>query len=1240
MVLRSFDSHGLTHSGRARPASMQRQFVLNPITALEFFTSSHDGRVYVLAGEDNRLKIYDVESSALCGELEVFPAQSIHGIRVAAGAPARRRILIWGGYSVTVLLAEAVESRISGDVDCTAPKSAVVEAKAPDWIFEGALSPYGTDDLVLLTAHNELIEARFHEEQGSLDFAGIHSPSRPILYSGNLLWEAPDSILVAAGTVFGEIVVWKYHAGSTGDGPGCEILFVFSGHEGSIFGVHISPIFQLETGESLRLLASCSDDRTIRIWDITDARDLSRSTHDEYSRKILAARQTGFGDSIDSTLQENTSARCLAVAMGHISRIWQVQFRIEKDCKEASSNIELWSFGEDATAQRWSLSLGATQSPASDATTHKKAMNEVPTRTGGQLKNQGSYASHSGKNLWSHAITRNDSRQLLILTGGSDGNISIIGNGQMPSTERILDDIPPAPIEAKREHDATHLTGLASIEENSNTQSPILHGDDAAIAEDEIPQSKPKTKTKKPKVKKFKDFFNRYAFLADGRLLAVTKAGRFFIGGSDSEPSWSELSLPETFSGTSFSYAVVSSSPSASAAFVGTAEGHILAYQTSDSLGLRYLAKVHGKVSDIFLLSNPPAEEPATNTNKATGGLDARTSGGTLSLLVTVLGSESAAIIRLNSSGDAIETKETAVHLEKGFVATSAALAADTLILGSRNGIISILQPSGDGSFEPRCSVKNQVKDCITSINVLPPKPGGSANAFLATSRDGKYRIYNIQRDEETVEALLVHETSPPFGPMIEGARFNTNRNGSIDLILYGFRSTKFVVWNEAQRREVAAVDCGGGHRTYAFSPLPGHPDGFRLAWTQASQLFFFSQTHAAHGILKSGGHGRELKAISASGDFVATAAEDTAIRLWNYDSHQERLGKALQCLAVMENHTAGIQSMKWYRQSHLFSSAGNKEFFVWRISHLESAYQGLAVKCEAAYPDRTEDIDLRIMDFDVHCLNEDKLDSGDPTFFISMALSNSTLLTYTYSEKSGFALIARGTYTGACMTQLRFIHVDGAAIQTLTAATDGHITLWETKLSPLSQEAETTRTSVSRLHQSTIKSLDLRRARAAADPASRAPSCLVATGGDDDALGVMHLAWDEAAGRYTVASKAVVRSAHAAAVTGLAILDAAAGGDDDDDDAVVVTSSNDQRVRRWRVAGWRARGQQRPRVALLDNRYSSIADAGDLEALGGGRFAVGGVGLEVWHVGGEAQKAGGLITMRKDVMTSQTRDG
>jgi len=133
----------------------------------------------------------------------------------------------------------------------------------------------------------------------------------------------------------------------------------------------------------------------------------------------------------------------------------------------------------------------------------------------------------------------------------------------------------------------------------------------------------------------------------------------------------------------------------------------------------------------------------------------------------------------------------------------------------------------------------------------------------------------------------------------------------------------------------------------------------------------------------------------------------------------------------------------------------------------------------------------------------------------------------------------------------------------------------------------------------------------------SKGRGWLIVTGGDDNALGFLDLAWDEPRdprneGEYVVLGRYRVRDAHAAAVTGLCVVNAEEAGESGLV-AEVATVSNDQRVKLWRAE--RRTGPGGIKVALVDNRYSSVADAGDLELVEPGKLMVGGVGMEIWDV-------------------------
>ena len=180
----------------------------------------------------------------------------------------------------------------------------------------------------LITAHNDLLVVGSERQDGSEERYSVIRPQtsglKSILYSSHLCWKNGEELLVASGFVTGEVIVWSASTNPEKSRlTGCQLHYVLRGHEGSVFGVQISHLLDFGTGP-IRLLCSCSDDRTICVWDITSA---------------------------DASIPSNDSdPNCVAKAMGHGSRIWSVQF-VDK----IGETPDLLSFGEDGTAQIWQL---------------------------------------------------------------------------------------------------------------------------------------------------------------------------------------------------------------------------------------------------------------------------------------------------------------------------------------------------------------------------------------------------------------------------------------------------------------------------------------------------------------------------------------------------------------------------------------------------------------------------------------------------------------------------------------------------------------------------------------------------------------------------------------------------------------------------------------------------------------------------------------------------------------------
>ncbi|KAF7548278.1 hypothetical protein G7046_g8736 [Stylonectria norvegica] len=992
----------------------------------------------------------------------------------------------------------------------------MARAVAEDWIYDGALSPFDNTKAVLATAHNEVVQVEYDEVSGTLRLDKVVvSPSRPMLYTANLTWLARDTVLVAGGTVFGDILVWKCHLARGVP----ELLAELVGHEGSIFGVHLSDELTLGDGSTVRLLASCSDDRTVRIWDVTEGRE-----GESAKREVGAPRETGFG----TRATEKEGA--VAVVMGHASRIWGVKFAVPEGGVLGAGGMSVYSFGEDATTQRWQLDIDTSLKDGSEA---------VTTKTSWSLTHQETLSLHDGKHLWSHALLSRDG-QLLIATGGADGKISLITE---PSSRGSSNSFPNTP------HRAHGLTTLSLDDILTTLPAPL-----AATTRRET--------------------FNRLDFITPDQILATTTLGRLLLGTFSPELEVRELEIDSGVA-EDWEPCYVLRKIGHGKALLGATTGSL--YHYSNEKGISRVCTLPGKIVDITCLTGSDDSDD-----------------GSVDVLVNVHGVSNPHCLTLDNRTGAIQKKTDIRGIDSRFVPVSAAkVRGDLLAIGSRHGWLSILRRTDD-EYRPVLNSAPRTGNAITAIVALPARQGSAATApyFLTTSRDGKYRIFEIEDDGKDIHLHLRHETSPPFGPMIEGAWFT--EDVSPELIIYGFRSKHLVIWNETRQEELAAVDCGGAHRAFALTRDTANSKTLRFAFTKASKLSVYSKHGAAHRPLKRGIHGREIRSLSTNSRYVATGAEDTSIRIWEYQKKQGPVKeRELRCLASMNMHIAGIQHIQWLGEEYLFSSAGNEEFLVWRVRRLDASYGGLAVMCEAVFDDKSVDKDLRIMDFDVY-----RIGNGG-NILVTMALSNSALKTYRYTPGHGFQLLAQMSYTGACLTQVRHLGVDENGASVLTASTDGHLATWEVDLN-LDGITSHTLVQVAPVHQSCIKSLDLR-------PTSDGYQVL--TGGDDNALGVTAITPlpenegdDAITRRYTVSSRGIVRKAHAAAINGVVLVQRR-------EQTLGVSVSNDQRVKVWEIGS--------DKVRLLEDAYSGVADAGDVGVLGGDgcKVIVGGVGVEVWSL-------------------------
>lgn len=519
------------------------------------------------------------------------------------------------------------------------------------------------------------------------------------------------------------------------------------------------------------------------------------------------------------------------------------------------------------------------------------------------------------------------------------------------------------------------------------------------------------------------DSFKSYAWVSDVEFLTTTDQGHILLGSlqdtnqlptqgfenrdSSLVVSWERLTHLDHLK----SYCLATSVEEDGMAFLSGTEGTIYLYQHCGR-SISPLITLPRKISGLF----------AQALDQRTDPLQPLSSLSHIGMVASCLGSTTAnaIILVVNPSGPEESrysiVREITLILPSNFIVTSGGFAClqKLVVLGSRDGALALYDFSPFSDDETGIVVSCCVRyvhgeEAVTAIKNVPlawPAADTSSGYVLTTGRDGRYAVHQwnlepaLQASKLTLETVLVG--SPSFGPNIEGAAFQPSTQ---ELLLWGFRSKHFVVWNHTERREVMAIECGGTHRSWSFSPgLKNLGSRMSLVWTKASTCYIDSRPRASHGVLQDGGHGREIKAMAISlskyddggvcSRLVATGAEDTAIRIFSYKGlNSDVKGSSLQCIGTFAKHTAGLQQLQWSKAGHyLFSAAGCEEFYIWRVQPLPLF--GIGVVCDARCPVKSDSADLRIMDFDVVDIRGEGKESAKikHRFLITMVYSDSSL--------------------------------------------------------------------------------------------------------------------------------------------------------------------------------------------------------------------------------------------------------
>ncbi|KAJ1111028.1 hypothetical protein NDU88_008366 [Pleurodeles waltl] len=278
--------------------AMESLLLLSPIAALEFVGD------HLLSGEGPVLNVYSLKQKRTRTprhSQSVLRSHYIHGIKQCGLLPAKTEgvlLAVFGGKGLTVI-------QLYIDDDEVNLKEVSGFHELPDWIWDLQWLKGGVDVtlyLALALGHNSVA---LYDYMGHKILREVHCSEKCILYSAHFVGDYWNELLLVAGTVFNELVVW--HMNDPVDGQGTiKPRRRIDGHKGVIFSICYL--------ESKGILASASDDRSLRLWKVGDLRGAE------------------------------TPVQCLLVLYGHQSRVWSVKLLHDY----------ILSIGEDSACIVWS----------------------------------------------------------------------------------------------------------------------------------------------------------------------------------------------------------------------------------------------------------------------------------------------------------------------------------------------------------------------------------------------------------------------------------------------------------------------------------------------------------------------------------------------------------------------------------------------------------------------------------------------------------------------------------------------------------------------------------------------------------------------------------------------------------------------------------------------------------------------------------------------------------------------
>ncbi|XP_014662156.1 PREDICTED: WD repeat-containing protein 6-like [Priapulus caudatus] len=1193
----------------------------------------------ILAGEGSSLNSYGLTTGTPLDSLKVLKAANIYGIK-----PGKRFLCVYGQKCIGI-----VESACA-DVNSRWRKVGS-DYEFEDWILDVCWlnDQECCGELAVALAHNVVLHWDCLSET---ILTRVYCEENCILYSAKLVGHCWTDLVVAAGTVYNEVLLWNTRV--TGGERKNSVMHRLTGHKGVIFDIDVSV--------ATSRLCSVSDDRSIRVYTYTGA--LSR-LHDArfhllgvfyghrarvWRARLLRHHLVSVGEDAACVVWDY-GGRAVQRYEGHRGRcVWSLAIN--------AAETVIVTGGGDACIRRWIVDDAAPSRvkflSLPPQTEHSDSTAGLETADSDGVTNvRCDIANHTWLNdkfflrdARKEAAAEEDTeagREATAVTGRTTAAEKDTEAGREPTAEAGRTPGTEKDTEAGRE--ATAETGRTAVAEEDTEAG-------RTVAAQSGKEAAPESRRKSRRVD-----FPRNVALCDARGVLVMMDSGVLYSHDTASATWRVLLRGRNNFG---GYSVMASR--------------------------HHLVLLGDIAGNICLQSAIDADVDVADASAHAGKVLGLTWAGDDTFLST--GPEGdLALWRVCDAGTSLSMRTLRRYVlprcSQRWV-TAGVVQGRLLVCGDRGGTVHayrVSEPSGVSTVAEDTSECTDWRQPVQSFARVHGKAGvtdvlrSGSDLVLTAGRDGQYRQWKI--DGSSRLKLMYSNRGCKGLDWIEKIILAKD-----DLWICGFHSSNLVVWSTTLACRLLQVPCGGGHRAW---DIRFHGNVATFAYIKSGCVCFGESQLRTDFVVKPSLHGREINSLchlytlshrmnddkmaagsSQSVSIIATASEDTTINIAAVCSDATS-GTRVQVLYRLQNHISNVRTLAVSRPCCplvaseggrvMFSGGGRAQMLAWRVtanagnaasaapSGDESAMVGLGEVTDTAalcqymllgdislsekrkanykpWKEATPSVnpETRFMSLSAGQLCRNGTNNHDHDVivrhFIGAACSDGLVRLFGFNEEDrGFQLLGYSNFYGCCVLRVTHLRVFERLLL-VTSATDGCIAFWDvekvvvnfmeercerddegtdsTKMFPKQMEAPMF--CITSAHQSGVNSICL----------SSLPDdkLLVASGGDDNSLRltVLQTARRDAGVTMEIICTHVEASAHAAQITGIKVLP----GD------VIVTVSIDQRLTVWKFK-------------ILDNvaqlkwtssTFINIADIAEMEAWqtldGDWLLGLCGVGLQV----------------------------